>query len=371
MPAEKYNNDIPSLTGVRFVLGTMVFLLHYSGSFFFLGNFSVGVFSQFYLGVNMFFVLSGFVICYKYYEYAVTKRHFLLNYYLKRFSRIYPVFFMLTGITYLVWAMGNDTNRPLFREWLLNISFIKGFSDKYFLSGIGPSWSLSVEEVFYFFSPFIFILIKKKNIFFSQIIFWWLIGGLLLAFFSYIPFEGFFENSYFVYFVTFFGRCFEFYCGIFLAILIMGKSDFIRLKIPSFSFPFFTIAGIFWIIAGILLLYYNEYAWGYSLTKKVLLSNIFFPIGVSLFYLGLIKEKSVLQKLFSTKAFQLLGKSSYAFYLLHAGIIASGIEKYITQNVFLLFVLLQLVSMFIFLLFEKPVNKWIRNNGTKFLGRHT
>jgi peptidoglycan/LPS O-acetylase OafA/YrhL len=363
MADEHYRKEIPSLTGVRFILVTMVFLIHYVDRFHSLGQFPVGIINQFYLSLHMFFVLSGFVICYKYFEQAEARRSFLLNYYLKRFSKIYPVFFLLTTLTYLVWSVKNEAGAPLLKEWLLNISFLKGFSVSYYLTGIGPSWSLTVEELFYFFSPFIFLVIKRKNIFFRQLLFWWGVGAVLLVFFTQFPFDGFFYNAYFVYFATFFGRCFEFYSGIFLALFVMGKINFIKLKLPSFSFPFYTLGGIGWIITGILLLYFNQYYNGHSLLIKVLLSNLFFPVGVALFYLGLIRETSLLQKLFSTGPFQLLGKSSYSFFLVHTGVIATGFEKYLTHNVVLLFILLQIVSIFLFLFFERPVSKWIRQKG--------
>jgi peptidoglycan/LPS O-acetylase OafA/YrhL len=353
--------EIPSLTGVRFVLVTMVFLIHYSHRLLFLGNFPVGIINQFYLSLHMFYVLSGFVICYKYYDQSQAGKSALLTYYLKRFSKIYPVFFLLTTFTYVVWAIKGETNVSLLKEWLLNISFIKGFSVKYYLSGIGPSWSLCVEEFFYLFSPLIFLLIKKKKIFFSQVLCWWAIGAILLFFFTQFPFEGFFGDAFFVYFATFFGRCFEFYCGIFLALLIMGRLNFIKVKLPFFSFPFYTLTGIIWMGLGILSLYFNQYYNEESLVIKVLLSNLFFPVGVALFYLGLIRETSFLQKLFSKSLFQLLGKSSYAFFLLHTGVIATVFERYLRYNVILLFIVLQVASVFLFLFFERPVSKLIRS----------
>ena len=363
MSGESQKKEIPSLTGVRFMLVSMVFLIHYSDKLLSLGHFAVGIVNQFYLSLHMFFVLSGFVICYKYFEKTELQKKVLLSYYLKRFSKIYPVFFFLTTLTYAVWIRNSTSYHPLIKEWLLNITFIKGFSEKYYLSGIGPSWSLTVEELFYFFSPFIFLLIKKKNIFFPQILFWWGLGGLLLLIFTKFPYDGFFANGYFVYFATFFGRCFEFYCGIWLALFISGRVNFRRSKLRSFIAPVYTLAGIGWMTICILLLYFNQYIGGYSLVIKVLLSNLLFPIGVTLFYLGLIREKTFLQKIFSTKLFLLLGQSSYTFFLLHTGVIATGLEKYLTHNVVILFILLYLLAVLIFLLFERPVSTWIRRRG--------
>jgi peptidoglycan/LPS O-acetylase OafA/YrhL len=95
----------------------------------------------------------------------------------------------------------------------------------------------------------------------------------------------------------------------------------------------------------------------------IFLTNIIFPLAVFFFFFGLIKESSMVQKLFSTSLFQLLGKSSYAFFLIHTGVIATGIEKYVSQNLFILFIVLQLVSIVIYKAFEKPVNSWTRLKG--------
>jgi peptidoglycan/LPS O-acetylase OafA/YrhL len=359
--------EIASLTGVRFMLVSMVFLIHYVDRLTSLGSFATGIVNQFYLSLHMFFVLSGFVICYKYYDQAEANSSFLPGYYLKRFSKIYPVFFVLTTLTYFVWALKSPEHLHLLKEWLLNISFIKGFSEDYYLSGIGPSWSLTVEEFFYFFSPFIFLLARKRGIFFRQVIAWWLIGAALLFIFKAFPYKGFFANAYFVYFATFFGRCFEFYCGIGLALLVTGKVNFIKLKLPQFRLPAYTLIGLAWMSSGILLLYWNEVCNNLSPWVKILLSNLFYPVGVALFYLGLIRERTFLQRLFSTPAFELLGKSSYTFFLVHTGVIAVGLEKYITRNVVLLFLLLQLISIVIFLAFERPVSNWIRQKGKAWL----
>lgn len=355
MPSPK---TIPSLTGVRFLAVTMIFLLHYayriSGDYF-----ARGILDQLYLGVQVFFVLSGFVICYKYYEASRLNRSFLLLYYLRRFARIYPLFFLLTTATYILLFIKTTGGAQLWKEYFLNITFLKGFSEKYYLTGIGPSWSLTVEECFYFLAPVIFLFIKRKKILFLQVPFWWAVGGILLMLFSLFPFEGFFGSAYFVFFTTFFGRCFEFYLGISLALHFLGH---IKRRLPHFSYPVYTIVGLCWMGTIILALYANQryQEGGAYQVSKILLSNLFFPPGVFLFFWGLIREASWIRRLFSSRLFQLLGKSSYAFFLVHTGFIATGIGKYVTANVFILFLLLQLVSIFLFIVLERPLNYWIR-----------
>ncbi len=49
-----------------------------------------------------------------------------------------------------------------------------------------------------------------------------------------------------------------------------------------------------------------------------MISNFVLPVfGVSLLFWGFLTEETLLRKLLSTKLFQVVGRSSYAFYLIH------------------------------------------------------
>jgi len=360
------SNDILPLTGVRFLAVTMIFLFHYAYKLSFTGALVTGILNQFFLGVQVFFVLSGFVICHKYFHNTEFKKDFFSTYYLRRFARIYPSFFLLTTFTFIVWYFKTDIDSSFWKLYLLNITFLKGLSIEYYLTGIGPTWSLTVEVIFYLFSPFIFLFFKQKNTLLLQVIFWWATGAIFVILFSVFPFEGFFENIQFVYFVTFFGRCFEFYSGIFLALHILGKYKWQKPIFPKFSFPFYTTIG-FLVMAVITVSIYKvsqQYNTEASQTfAGIFLTNILFPLSVVLFFFGLIKETSIIQKLFSSVLLQLLGKSSYAFFLIHTGVIATGVEKYLSRNIIILFITLQVLAIFLYKFFENPVNKWIRCKG--------
>ncbi|HMG82894.1 MAG TPA: hypothetical protein VK559_07650 [Ferruginibacter sp.] len=78
----------------------------------------------------------------------------------------------------------------------------------------------------------------------------------------------------------------------------------------------------------------------------------------------MVTETTLLSKLFSSKPMQLLGKSSYIFYLIHIGVLALFLDQYITNN-FLLFVTINVIAVLMFLFVEEPLNNLIRR---KFLG---
>ena len=114
------------------------------------------------LGVNVFFVISGFLIT----TLLINERErtgtiSLKKFYMRRTLRIFPAYYFLL-LVYFVLQMVGYLHFNL-RDWLVNISYTKqflpGFDDE-----AGHLWSLSVEEFFYLLWPLIFIISKKNNV---------------------------------------------------------------------------------------------------------------------------------------------------------------------------------------------------------------
>jgi len=80
---------------------------------------------------------------------------------------------------------------------------------------------------------------------------------------------------------------------------------------------------------------------------------------------GLIVEKSLINKLFSTTIFQILGKSSYAFYLIHVGFISYFTSNYFHTPLIVHFVIIIVLSILLYYFIENPMNKLIRNVAVK------
>ena len=225
---------IPALTGIRAVSVYFIFFKH-------VNPFSQQAQPDFYLFVNQFytfltffFVLSGFLIYYKYHEISSLNRARLYNYFINRVSRVFPILIILISITFFLgYYHGIYSGKESVKLYLLNISLLKGFSSDYLLTGIGPSWSMSVEELFYLLSPLIFFFIKKVSSLLKFVIFFYALGVLITYIFALYPVNGFFGNITFTFNFTFFGRVFEFACGIFLAMLVTGKVKPIFQKTPG------------------------------------------------------------------------------------------------------------------------------------------
>ncbi|HEX2682325.1 MAG TPA: acyltransferase, partial [Ferruginibacter sp.] len=245
--------------------------------------------------------------------------------------------------------------------YLLNISLVKGFSSYYLLTGIGPSWSMSVEELFYILSPLIFIFTKKLSGIVKFIILFYLLGiGITWIFHEY-PAHGFFSDLYFTFNYTFFGRVFEFGCGIFLAMLVKGKISIPFLKQQDKRILY---AGLFIVVASVvsLLLVAKHFqvmqatdtVWG------ILINNILMPIGIVCIFYSLTFQKTFLQQFLSGRLMVALGNSTYSFYLLHTTFILSYIHKFISTNIFITWIVMIVVSYVFHRTVEQPLAVFLR-----------
>lgn len=356
---------IPALTGVRFLAGLFVFLFHYKplkGSDNPLARQLVGMFNEMYTGVGLFFVLSGFLICYIYYSTAQLEKGFLKKYFVRRFARIFPIFFLLTTAYFIYWAFHGKDDWKFLGIYFANITLIKGFSQSLMFTGIFQTWSLTVEETFYFLAPLIFILHKKYKVFWLQVPVLVGFGLLCVLIFSIFPIMGFFQDNYFMFMATFFGRCFEFFVGMKLALIVLARGRQMAPVNTRMKFPAATAAGIILIILCLLLMSSIRAGAGVEHATRtvqgLMINNLLFPSAVVIFFYGLIYERSWVERFFASRPIELLGKSSYAFYLIHAGFVADFVYPLMRWTA-LNFVALQVLAILIFVLIERPLYQWI------------
>jgi peptidoglycan/LPS O-acetylase OafA/YrhL len=107
-------------------------------------------------GVDLFFVLSGFLISgLLFSEYKKRKRVGLGRFFIRRGFKIYPAFyFMLLGMSLVIHRYGVH---PPAISWFREIFFIQN----YFPGLWRHTWSLAVEEHFYIFLPLFLIVLTK------------------------------------------------------------------------------------------------------------------------------------------------------------------------------------------------------------------
>jgi peptidoglycan/LPS O-acetylase OafA/YrhL len=272
-----------------------------------------------------------------------------------RFARIYPMYFILTLATFIVMLIlkkGESNLTILF----LNLSFLNGFFDGTKFYEILQGWTLTVEEMFYLLAPLFFLLIKRAKFYLAILPFGFLLAGIVLAkVFSKIDLDGFLSSSEFMLQRTFFGRCFEFFIGIGLAIVY-------KKRISVMQNYHFTYAGMTMIIACLFVMTVlrgsHEYGIQHPLGKVI--NSLVLPLaGISLFFYGLLTEQTFISKILGGKFFVLIGKSSYVFYLIHIGIIASFIQK-IIPNAIVIFFAINLISILLYKYVEEPLSRIVR-----------
>ncbi len=115
-------------------------------------------------GVNMFFVISGFLITeilYNDMDAGKTNGYILKKFYWRRALRIFPIYYLVCFATYFA---NFDDARELF--WY-NISYTTNFYNFFTGDGVSGSffhiWSLCVEEQFYLIWPAIVLFTRNKK----------------------------------------------------------------------------------------------------------------------------------------------------------------------------------------------------------------
>ncbi len=159
---KKYRADLDGLRAIAIIL-VIFFHAKFPG------------FSGGYIGVDVFFVISGFLITsILFTEYESTGRIDLLNFYSKRFKRLYPalIFVILASVLIYYFVFPFDKNNLSIFTKSVKYS-ISGLGNLFFFRKLGGYfdaaaeempllhfWSLAVEEQFYVIWPLI-ILISK------------------------------------------------------------------------------------------------------------------------------------------------------------------------------------------------------------------
>ena len=162
-----------NLTGLRFYAAMWVFLYHFFPVY--TSAPKINIFEIGFLGVDVFFVLSGFILTYVYFKKffisKVTGRDYW-NFVMKRFAKIYPLHFVITLIFIPLSCVGKylfhqDSIHLYFNALLQNFLMIHSWSTTQYLSWNFPSWSISAEWFAYLFLfvPLSFIY-KFNKIFF-------------------------------------------------------------------------------------------------------------------------------------------------------------------------------------------------------------
>ena len=146
---------IPQLDGIRGVAVLAVVLFHLV---MFLPEGGPAVFRYGWVGVDLFFVLSGYLITGILLQ-EKGKAHYFRNFYVKRLFRIAPLYYAFLVVAWFplarIFPVSDDRGSLLvYATYLQNIVY--GFGSR----ELGPTWSLCVEEHFYLVWPALIALLS-------------------------------------------------------------------------------------------------------------------------------------------------------------------------------------------------------------------
>ena len=264
----------------------------------------ISIFKGGWLGVDIFFVISGFLISNIIISELNNGIFSFYTFYKRRTKRIIPALFSVILFTFLPSYF--LLTPKAFSEYISSvISSIFFYSNIFFanldfynaepvkLMPLLHTWSLSVEEQFYLLLPTLLVILYKKN---KKHIF----TSICLLFSFSIFLNYLVQSEIKFYFIQF--RLWEFLIGVIT--LILWK---------NISFKNFSYIGVLLILFSF---YYFDDSWINQIEPKLI--SVF---GVSLILLSDNKQ-SKLSNISNLNMIQNIGLVSYSFYLLHQPVFA-------------------------------------------------
>jgi peptidoglycan/LPS O-acetylase OafA/YrhL len=298
-----------------------------------LSHLGIGIFSGGFIGVDMFFVVSGFVIGLTMVnEQTSSGKVSLRRFFERRFFRIYPplAFMVICASIYAYVVLAFDRSQDFFIEQARaalfsygNFFFMFNKMD-YFLQDANATfflhtWSLGLEEQFYLTLPLLIALLAvlgRKKVFGDRVQVWRTgfvvlgVASLASALAIYNGQLGWFSSEFrsvFVFYSTL-TRAWEFLLGLLIAIAVSQRE--LRGHIHPHR-RFSIVASLSIGTLALVLIAYPAFGW-----SQFVVSSITAFATTALIY-SLPQSALNRQSVFGNRVFQAIGNSSYSIYLWH------------------------------------------------------
>lgn len=300
-----------------------------------------------YLGVDIFFVISGFLITSFIVNDLKQEKFSVLNFFDRRARRILPglIFIMIASIPPALLYMQPDDlenfGQSLFATSIFSNNYLLYLTSGYWdiSSEFKPllhTWSLSVEEQYYLIFPFLMILIWKLNSFLWMIC---IFIFLTITSFFYYYFGNFgnelIESRASFYFL--FGRAWQILLGA-IGALIVYKTTYKRTFLRKFYKEFICLLGILLIFLSMFSFLIFD------------LNQVYLPVLASIGTLLLLifsNQNLIITALLRSKLFVWIGLISYSLYLWHQPLFAFARIRSFDEPTF--------ISMILLILFLVPL----------------
>lgn len=352
-------NYRPEIDGLRAIAVFSVIIYHFN-----INIFEERILNGGFYGVDIFFVISGYLISSIIFKEIYQNNSFsFLHFYERRIRRILPVLTFVILCTFpFAWLILIPDN---FNDYAKSIIFSLFFTSNLFFHYSGKAygaenaelmpllhtWSLSIEEQFYIFFPIcLFVLIKFFRKYFLNIF-------LIVFFFSLFFAQWSSINHPYFNFYAFPTRVWELVFGLLLAYADtkIGRNNFINYK---FIDNILIVLGLIFILFPIFIFKKPD-----SEILGLHHPSIFtlIPVIGTGLIIRFAHGSNFIIKILSSKIFVFVGLISYSLYLWHFPIYSFVINLEILGNTnivkFFLIFLTFILSIFSYYLIEKPFRK--------------
>lgn len=320
MSSNESGGRIIALDGLRGLACLFVLVHHYfTGVANFkpeseLAGFIWEILAVFFLsGVDLFYVLSGFLVGGIIIDYYKSP-NFLKVFFIRRVCRILPVYYLLI-LSYIVlppllfkwgvlgaWADTWLLEKPIPTWSYLTFmqSYVMGLEGASGAKWLAITWSVSVEEQFYLLMPFVFLLLGARR---AAVI--TLFGILLAPIVRYFLFE---HVGFYAGYMFFPGRMDTIFWGVLLAFLL--RSESCRRLANRYAWQLVVVAGVAFSSVAIS----NMKLLDIPIFVRYTALAIFYFVGMWV----VLEEKSrLLNVVLRTRFLTFTGMISYAAYMVH------------------------------------------------------
>ena len=326
---------------------------------------STSIFRIGWIGVDLFFVLSGFLVGGILFDMYKKNSYNLRTFYIHRFLRIYPVyvFILFFTIAFNYWQNRIDSSmNDIVMQFILNLSLLHTYFD--FLFGfdinpyfnVGGGWSLAIEWQFYLLFPLFFWLILKK--YFHQpkkilmILFLIFLSGIFVRLIATSNVMANDSNWYFAHVVRFHSRFDELIAGVFIAILVKSKS-----YIPNKNILIFIGLSIL-LLCILYLFHYPQYL---TYPQTMTFETIWYPTFLGIAFASIVLSSYSID--FTYKYINVLARLSYSIYLVHLALPNIPLPIFsFEENIIIRLFLILLVSYLVNIAIEYPFLRLYKSN---------
>lgn len=293
-----------------------------------------------YLAVNLFFMISGFVI------FLTAQNRSVKHFCISRFLRLYPAFWLACTVSFVVsYLYLQEIFNPSLIRYIANMTMLNGFFNIQYIDNV--YWTLFVELKFYLLTMVVIYFRKVENA--EQILWIW----LLISAVNYFIHNQLVQSIFITDYASFF------FSG---AMLFIISND--GFKVNWKRVLFLMLSFLLGFLNENITLSFKTTHYGYEFSSIGLFSillSIYICFIIAITYRAEKQQASKLQQIC-----QKLGAASYPLYLIHFNISLAALNLFSSDGVNRYFVavgliaLLPIIAYLISKYFEEPLRDKVR-----------